>query len=305
MLNKEDVLIVKSGKESYFHQGVAAEGYKIVSSYLEGGLFLRVLREIFFRTSFLPKSIWYNKTLKKKKYSHILIWDPLITSHFLRWLAKEQSCAQLNFLYGNMVGKAKHLYPNEIPQCYRIWSYDRGDCNKYGMRFYKSNPFFKCFMKPLRRPITDVLFVGGDKGRAEFILDLENKLNSIGIITKFIIVKSSKFDKNKPFYHKPVPYDKIIDMAAESKAILNIAMPGQTGVTLRDIESLILGVKLITTNKHIVNEDFYHPNNIYILDNTNVDGIIDFLKKPMFAISGEIKHRFDFDNHINEITTSE
>ena len=53
---------------------------------------------------------------------------------------------------------------------------------------------------------------------------------------------------------------------AESICFLDFPKDGQTGLTMRTIESMGVHTKLITTNKEILNYDFYNPNNIYILD---------------------------------------
>lgn len=301
---QKNTLIIKSGG-GYYHQGVKSEGYQVITPYYEKGLLYRILREMCFRIPFLPKKIWYNKEVLNPQYVYLLVNDPLITKHYLNWIKEEKPEAQLNFVYGNMVGKAKHVHPSDIPACYRVWSYDGGDCEKFGLRKYYCNGYFKCFVKPRKEVKQDVLFVGGDKGRADYILSLEKAMNDMGITTNFIIVKSSKLDKDKAYYHAPVSYDVVTDMVAESKAVLNVAMPGQTGITMRDLEALLIGVKLITTNPHIKNEDFYNANNIYILDGNNVEGLKDFLEKPIIPAPQEIKQRYDFNKFIEEVTVDD
>ncbi len=301
---QNNTLVIKSGG-GYFHQGVKSEGYRVITPYYEKGVLDRILREMCFSLPFFPKKVWYNKEVLNPKYDYLLINDPLITKHYLKWLKDEKSKAQLNFIYGNMVGMAKHVHPSEIPTCYRIWSYDGGDCEKYGLHKFYCNGYFKCFVKPRKEVKQDVLFVGGDKGRADYILNLEKAMNDMGITTNFIIVKSSKLDKDKPYYHAPVSYDIVTDMVAESKAVLNVAMPGQTGVTMRDLEAILIGVKLITTNPHTKEEDFYNPNNIYILDDNNVGGLKDFLEKPIIPVPNEIKQRYDFNKYIEEVTADD
>lgn len=70
-----------------------------------------------------------------------------------------------------------------------------------------------------------------------------------------------------------------------------IVKMGQEGYTLRTIESLFLSKKLITNNKNIIKEDFYNPNNIFILDN-NYNNIKKFLERPYKSISNEIKEKY-------------
>ena len=65
-------------------------------------------------------------------------------------------------------------------------------------------------------------------------------------------------------------YEKCIDCFSCSKAVLDIPLPNQVGLTMRTFEVLSLHTKLITTNKSIKEYDFYSPNNIYILDGNEI-----------------------------------
>ncbi|MFM1853739.1 MAG: hypothetical protein RL164_1057, partial [Bacteroidota bacterium] len=63
----------------------------------------------------------------------------------------------------------------------------------------------------------------------------------------------------------------------QSKVILDIAHPAQSGLTMRTIELIGMQKKIITTNDDIVNYDFYHPNNILIVNRCKVVIDIEFL----------------------------
>lgn len=52
----------------------------------------------------------------------------------------------------------------------------------------------------------------------------------------------------------------------ESKVILDIEHPSQSGLTMRTIEALGAKKKLITTNQNVASYDFFNVNNIYIID---------------------------------------
>ena len=48
-----------------------------------------------------------------------------------------------------------------------------------------------------------------------------------------------------------------------SRSIIEIEDIDQNGLTLRSLESIFFGKKLITDNRDIVNYDFYKKENIY------------------------------------------
>jgi hypothetical protein len=40
------------------------------------------------------------------------------------------------------------------------------------------------------------------------------------------------------------------------------------------------GKKIITDNFSVKNYDFYHPNNIFVTNYVNLEGLVDFLQSP-------------------------
>lgn len=56
------------------------------------------------------------------------------------------------------------------------------------------------------------------------------------------------------------------DVLDNSNIVIDIQHPGQTGLTMRTIEMLGYGKKLVTTNREVASYDFYDPNNIAVVD---------------------------------------
>lgn len=301
----QNTLIIKAGSPKGFLYDIAEfDGYDCKSPYKPAGLIMRIIREICFRTPFLPKTVWYNQDIISNKYHYILVNDTLITVKFLEWLSGHFSESQLNFLYGNKIGHARHIQPNQIPSNYRIWSYDIADCEKYGIRLCRTT-YHKNFVRPLKTPKYDVLFVGRDKGRLSYLLELKEKMKGMGLVPKFIIVKDSKLSSNNPAYKKEISYNELLDLITESRSILNIAMSGQNGYTMRDMESIFFGVKLLTTNEYIVNADFYNPNNIFVLKDLEIDGLVDFLKKPYIPLNNKVLEDHSVKSGVALVTSIE
>lgn len=65
---------------------------------------------------------------------------------------------------------------------------------------------------------------------------------------------------------KSLSQAELCKIFANSKCIMDISDPKQQGLSFRPFHAMGLHTKLITTNKDIVNYDFYNPNNIYIMD---------------------------------------
>lgn len=85
-------------------------------------------------------------------------------------------------------------------------------------------------------------------------------------------IKDKEYKKVKlsDFRLEKISKDKLMEIFSKSKCIIDAPQKGQNGLTIRSIECLGAKRKLITTNKDIVNYDFYNEKNILIYD-----GILD------------------------------
>lgn len=286
----------------YARKSIEEKGVKVFSPFYGDNMPLRLLRELCFRLPFLPKIIWYKKDILHEHYDFINIIDVNITAHYLNWIKKKYPEAQLNFLYNNMVGKARNIVPGKIPNGIRVWTYDDYDARKYGINLYQNYWVRDMLFKAKKTPEFDVFFVGKDKGRGERLLSLEKKLQELGLRTKFIITKDKKFSKEKNYYQAPISYEQVIDIDARSSAILNLTMDNQEGITMRDMESVAIGVKLITTNKNIVTKDLYNKNNVFILGVDDLNALPQFLDSEYVDVWKKIKTKHTFEAMMGEIT---
>jgi hypothetical protein len=73
----------------------------------------------------------------------------------------------------------------------------------------------------------------------------------------------------KDVFLTSMTYEKYLEWTETAEVILDFPHPQQSGLTMRTIEAIGLKKKLITTNKDIVNYDFYDPRYICVLDETD------------------------------------
>lgn len=300
--NKNNTVIVMSATAGYSYTGFVSEGYRVFVAYKKVSTVLRVLRELCFRVPFMPKKIWYDQEILRINPKYIIIRDAIITRNYLEWLKEHFPKVQMNFLYENMIGKARHLIPEKIPDGIRIWTYDSYDSEKYNIRLKRTSCYFPYYVKEKKRVKYDILFVGRDKGRGKMLLDLKEYLEEKGLKTKFVITSNGKFAKKKKYYQSEVPYEQIATWVSESRSVLNVVMENQHGITVRDMECLFNKVKLITTNKNIKQAEFYNDNNIYILDDNNWDGLLGFIKSEYDDTKETDLNKCSAEMMIEEIT---
>jgi len=293
-----NVLFIRVSHYNDFQfENIRASGYNIEEPYFGNNILLRIIRRIWFTYNLPYKDHWFNKRITNYNIETIIVFDVLITQDFLKWLIKMYPDCRILFIYGNLVGYASHIHPKDIPRdSVELWSFDKGDCIKYDMQNFYGGVYFQSMFVEKEEPKYDVLFIGKDKGRAEYLLWLENELNKQGLRTYFHIVADRKHKRFLKLYYKDmIKYNEIRELLSKSKAVLNIVVGDQTGITIRNMEAMFNGIKLITNNKAIEDCNFYSSSNVFVLEEDNVAEIAEFLSKPMESIRKDILDEYLFE----------
>lgn len=107
----------------------------------------------------------------------------------------------------------------------------------------------------------------------------------------------SKINQN----NQALNYSETLDFVKESNLLLDFKRDEHTGLSLRFFEAMQYQKKIITNNFSVKDYDFYHPNNIFVTDYQNFDGLEDFIKLPYIRPNKEIEYKYSFKNWINQI----
>ena len=101
-------------------------------------------------------------------------------------------------------------------------------------------------------------------------------------------------------FHKK-PSTEIASIVNMSKAVVDIQHPNQTGLTMRTIEILGMKKKFITTNKDIVNYDFYNAQNICVIDRGNPVLDEEFFNSDYTKISDDVYEKYSLECWVFEV----
>lgn len=221
----------------------------------------------------------------------------------VRYLNKKYPQIKVNIWYNNPI--IKEISPKYFKDlnC-KIWTFDRKDSSKYELKY--KNQYIDLSPIELNKMTEkkfDIVFIGKNKGRLNLLMEIENTAKIQGLKTYFHIVPSREDDLLSYDFKSPILYQELIKIESESEAIVDIVQEGQSGITLRALEALFLNSKLITNNKSVKKEKFYHPNNILILDKYNLKEMKEFLEKPIYEVDKEIKHLYSFKGWIKTFNT--
>lgn len=198
----------------------------------------------------------------------------------------------------------------------RVLTFDRKDAQDYGVLF---RPLFFC---DIFRELNDKHIV--EKNDICFVGTCHS--DRLSIIDK-IMTRYPKFNyffycylqswfmyyyyrfrdpeyktKDKNFFaYDQMSMTEVAQKMAEARAILDIQHPKQTGLTMRTIETLGLGKKIITTNKDIRYYDYYDPCNVLVIDRVNP--VIDesFINSSYKPIDADLYHKYSIEGWIEEV----
>jgi len=178
-----------------------------------------------------------------------------------------------------------HIQDNEKKNIIYDWSYIG---SVYPMSSYRIDFIYKLIkyskeqnlsyyakLKYYNMKIPSSKFIKAIKYLYQFIFHLKT-INFYRKINKYSSVGFLSTDT--------IPLETVIKIQNQSKCVIDINYRKRTGITFQCFPVIARNKKLITTNKSIVHESFYHPNNILIIDEKNPQIDIDFLQRPYIPI---------------------
>ncbi|WP_315154269.1 hypothetical protein [Capnocytophaga leadbetteri] len=193
-----------------------------------------------------------------------------------------------------------------------IYSFDRVDTlNNKNLKFkplfyrseYKKDESNDSFL-------FDLFFIGwAHSDRAALLQKIASNLEEQKLKVKFFIfvgrmsyyISKSIRAVRSMTIQKPISPKEVVKYSRQSRAILDLAHPLQTGLTMRTIEVLFgINRKLITTNKDIANYSFYNENNILIINRENLEIPKSFFEKEFISYPKEFIESFFIENWVKD-----
>jgi hypothetical protein len=157
---------------------------------------------------------------------------------------------------------------------------------------------------PKSKESLDAIFIGDDKDRAEMLLMLQKEFLKIGKIFKIIMPKNNNRNSKYSgitYIDSWLSYEAYISEIKSSKVMVDIVQKIQSGNTLRPVEAMFLGKKLITNNHLIKNESYYSPENIFILGQDDIKDLSVFVNTPFQQLRPEILSKYDIHGWLAEV----
>ena len=209
--------------------------------------------------------------------------------------------------------------PNAIvisPYFDKCLSFDLSDAKKYSWN-YRPLFYINRLANPSLEKKYDMLFIGSMHSQRVSIHYLIKKFCELNRLKYYSHIFSFRigYFKNKYFLRKKefiadidndvrfstLSLEECYKLYNTSRILVDYAHPGQSGLTMRTVEALGCGCKMVTNNEAIMSSDFYNPNNIYIYDSTNIDIPLKFIETPYEEIDKEIVRTYSLEYWIDEV----
>ena len=197
-----------------------------------------------------------------------------------------------------------------------IFTYDRLDSIKYNFLF---RPLFyipEYSITAVDSICYDISFIGTiHSDRFCIVNNIKKQCSELNLNTfwffyihnnimfyrmKFSRIKNFAAQK-KDFSISPLQKNSVVKILQQSKIVVDFQHPENDGLTMRTLEAFGLKRKLITTNKDIVNYDFFSPHNIDVIDRTNPQINYDFLNTEYSEIPNDIYLKYSIQSWIKDI----
>lgn len=257
------------------------------------------------------------KNCGRNQYDVILVLvGRYLSRNFLKQLKKNNPSSRLVLYLWDDIARVENF--EEVYDLYdKIYSFDIKDCEENSN--FEFLPLFYSREYRLRTNNKQYDIYGSfseHSDRKRIAKSIYKQGKHLGLNCKFVFFPgrykyikdyfqnkkvADKTDNNIEFVYKPISDKQNISNVLKSKALLDIQYESQNGLTMRSIESVGAGVKLITTNENIKRYDFYNPVNCFIInrDHPYVDRA--FLTTPYEELPEQIRKKYSIESWVSVI----
>lgn len=155
----------------------------------------------------------------------------------------------------------------------------------------------------------DLSFVGWlHHGRLQQLINIHQSIHGVGLRCYFYLytgwfsrMRLTVMGRANFVKSRTMGFEDYVALLHDTRAIVDLPHPDQTGLTMRAIEVLGAGKKLITTSRHIEMYNFYRPENIQIIqpDKPVVDAA--FVRQPGVELPASVVEMYSLRAWVREI----
>ena len=186
-----------------------------------------------------------------------------------------------------------------IPFFDTVFSYDKEDVNNYGLQFLTNYIFEESNKEDTQYQFFNI---STNDYRFPLLENLAAYLKEKSWSYNILVYNGSDMpSENVEIITEQHSIVEVSELIKDCKIIVEIQRTEQVGLSFRIFEALGHRKKLITTNKEIVNYDFYNPQNILVIDENNISIPDAFVNSPYIEIDDAILSNYRIGNWVKPI----
>jgi hypothetical protein len=186
---------------------------------------------------------------------------------------------------------------------FRIFTFDPADAAKYRLaltdQVYRRVESYREAL-PIEH---EVYFLGKEKGRLKALQKLGAEMQARGVRANLVVVTRDEMADLSgvvTISQEEVGYLQNLCAINQAKCLLELTQATQSGLTIRAMEALFFGKKLITDNALVRQLPFYHPDLFFILGHDDWGRIATFLQSETPQLTNADLARFEFPKWIRQ-----
>lgn len=256
--------------------------------------------------------------IKPELISHILIVKgEALSPKFIKLLSKECKNASLSFhLYDSAKNLPRTLVKAKLAE--RISTFDPLDAEKHGWIYRPlfASPSFLSMGPSPKVDEWDLCFIGTvHTDRFKIIQNIKNSYSGklriytycfvpskLMLYFKRVFFQEFRVASKQDFSLEKISTNEVARIVHNSVAVLDIEHKGQSGLTMRTIETLLAGKKLVTTNDAISKCNLYDASRVQIINRNHPVLDIGFFQKKFNPIPSEIFDNYTIQSWLRDVT---
>ncbi|WP_315060851.1 hypothetical protein [Capnocytophaga leadbetteri] len=192
----------------------------------------------------------------------------------------------------------------------RFFVFDLEDYHRYRYQYPNLLPCTNFYFDMPEESVlvneNEVLYVGAYmKDRIQSLIRVVDALSQYNLTLNINLFYGRKTPpishSHLSFISKGISYAENLKITKKAAVILDIKTVEHNGLSLRIFDAIKYQKKLITDNKSIMQYDFYHPNNFYVIEDDHFQGLAAFLNSQYIPLAEEIKQKYSFSNWLKYV----
>lgn len=298
-------------------KSIEALGYSVElhDERISKSVFTRSLIRLGFN-GLLKKNIerYYNNIYQAldERIDYLIVINPeCITPAILKKLKRKCNHVVI-YMWDSFKNKPQAL--KLLPFADSFYSFDSQDAKQYNLKFkalFYSTAYSAENNSCVDTSTLDVSFIGTvHSSRYEKVKKITDGFNAFSYFycpSHFVFFYKKYFTREisnvslNDVSFTPLNESEVVSVVMKSKCILDIAHPMQQGLTMRTIETIGARKKIITTNKKIIDYDFYEKDNVLIIDrDLSKSQIEQFIHKDYKLLDASIYQKYSINNWVKE-----